>query len=279
MSPQLSLHVYPATITVIEIDECPNDPSKTKPDIVCCDGTLKCTGDECPQFTQSGKLEVCFALDESGSVCSTSALSACSSSFQSNSCAYNGFSDRSNPGFCPKFNTNTKGFVKDFMVNMDATALTLGATTRYAVVTFSSNADLDQNLQDAITTEATISGLAFEGGLTSTADGIEACRAYLLDGEYDADKLLVLITDGTPRKSGVDQAEYKQDTQDAADVTKLDGIKIIGIGVQTFESDLGFVEDLASDNLSFSLSDGYESLEEQVGQIVQDAITSSCGDE
>ena len=257
-------------------------------DIECCDGSIVCDVSECPSFTTSGKLEVCFVLDESGSVCSkTGYVRACTSSGRSSTCEYNGLNDKAHRDFCPKFNTNTKDFVTSFMESMDATAAQLGATTKYAVATFSSNADKDQTLQNTATTVNTVRGLTFEGGYTQTAEGMAACQDLLQNGDPDADKLMVLVTDGRPRQDSRDLRSYMTTTRNYATNIKMgkeaDGrgsappTKIIAIGVETTDGDLSFVQQLASPGYSFEFDDGYEALGTKVKGIVSGAIQSTCG--
>lgn len=228
-------------------------------------------------------------LDESGSVCSKQGyVRLCTGAGTSSSCEYNGQYSKKNELFCPKFNTNTKNFVKSFMTSMDESASSWGASTKYAVSTFSSNADQDQDLQDTATTVNTVTNLDYEGGYTQTAQGMETCQNLLLKGDPNADKLLVLVTDGRPRLDGSDPKSYFGETKSYATNIKsgrkaagggnAPAMKIIAIGVKTTESDMSFVQDLASPGHSIEITEGYDALEGKVNSIVSGAIGSSCGD-
>lgn len=235
-----------------------------------------------------GKLEVCFVLDESGSVCTTgSTPQACTGTGTSSTCGYNGLTNKKDPNFCPKFNTDTKGFVKGLMQSLDTSASSYGVTTRYAVSTFSSNADKDQDLKDTAATTVTVTNLEYEGGYTQTAEGMEACQDILLKGYPVADKLIVLVTDGRPRKDSTDPQSYFGTTKSyatnikagkkAASGTPAVPMKILAVGVKTVESDLTFVQELASPGLSVTVSSGYEDLSNQISIVASDAVLSSCG--
>lgn len=254
-------------------------------------------------LTTSGKLEVCFALDESGSICTnkwravakacTGTASHRTTSYDVNYCEYNGLSDKKHPKYCPRFNTNTKDFVRGLILQMDSSASDRGVTVRYAVATFSSKADADQGLAGTNTTRNTIDSLEYKGGLTQTAEGLEKCQEALQDGEVDADKLIVLITDGRPRKNPSDSSSYLNTTKNYAANIKS-GQEASGGGsapemaifVETVESDLSFVQQLASPGLSFEFSDGYEALDGKIDDIVNATLKageknatleSSCG--
>lgn len=258
-------------------------------EIVCCDGSVVCNKDQCPPFTSSGNLEVCFALDKSGSVCTTASTpQACTNKGLSNTCAYNGKASKSDPDFCPKFNTDTKNFVRGFMQQMEATASSLGAHTKYAVATFSSKAEKDQDLDSASDTEKTLSRLEYAGGYTQTAEGMEACQELLEKGDPNADKLIVLVTDGRPRKDQNDPSSYWGTTKSYATNIKSGkeakgggkskpAMRIMAVGVKSVESNLSFVQELGSPGLSVEVNEGYGALGEHMDSIVSNAVQSSCG--
>jgi Mg-chelatase subunit ChlD len=263
--------------------------STTSCEVACCDGTKACNEEDCPKFTEYGSIDVCFALDESGSVCSSSSPNLCSGSGRSSVCDYNGKYDKKDPQFCPKFNTNTKDFVKGFIRELDKVAGPKSVSTRYSVITFSSNADNDQALSDSATTINTINNLQYEGGYTRTAEAMKQCQDYLQKGNPMADKLIVLVTDGRPRYDGSDPASYRvtlvpsyaaniKAGKEADNASRSAPImKIMAIGVRTVESNLDFVEDLASPGMSFKLADGYENLSDKIALVAKEALQSSCG--
>lgn len=77
-------------------------------------------------------MEVCFVLDESGSVCSKlgGQLSLCTNSSdlsQRSACEFNDKSDKKDPDYCPKFNTHTKGFVRGYIDTLEEVAAYIGA--------------------------------------------------------------------------------------------------------------------------------------------------------
>jgi len=237
----------------------------------------------------AGKIEVCFILDESGSVCTkpNSKLTGCSSSSHYKDCEYNGKSSKSDPLYCPKFNTDTKAFVKGFVQSMDTKASAMGATTKYAVQTFSDGAQSDQGLASSATTTNTVNGLSFAGGYTWTAEGMEMCQKALMAGDADAEKVVVLVTDGRPRKSGVSDTNYFATTEKYATNIKngknaatgsgtVPPMQIMAIGVETVEWNLDFIDELASPGLAVKLTDGYDSLVSQVDVVVESVATGSC---
>lgn len=262
------------------VDVCEN--------IDCCDGSIACKEEECPKLTTSGKLEVCFALDESGSVCSkrTNPCSNPRDRKSKKNCYFNRLTNKMHPYYCPKFNTYTKNFVYDFIADMDELASGWGASTKYAIATFSESATKDQDLRDSATTINTVKNLEFTGGVTQTAEGMEACQDLLLNGDPDADKLLIVVTDGRPRKNSADPPEYFDTTisyatniksgKKAAGGGNVPAMKIIAIGVKSTEDNLSFVQQLASPGHSLEITEGYAALEGKVSSIVSDAIATSC---
>lgn len=259
--------------------------------VTCCDGTEKCKEADCPSFTSSGKLEVCFVLDGSGSLCSKPGnhgfCSNPNSNRQRQACEFNNKKDKKDPSYCPKFNTHTKSFVKGFIDSMETAASNLGASAQYAITTFSSHSDPDQGLEDSGTTIGTVEDLSFEGGYTWTAHGMEKCQQALQEGEPDADKLIVLVMDGAPREDGSPE-DYRTLTKNYAANIKagkaaaggwtVKEMKIMAIGVETTESDLDFVQELATPELLFEFS-GYDALDDKVGSLVSNAVTQSCSAE
>ena len=172
---------------------------------------------------------------------------------------------------------------------METAASNLGASAQYAITTFSSNADADQGLENSETTLNTVNDLSFEGGHTQTAHGMEKCQQALARGpNLMLTSSLFLLSDGSTKEGWNDPEDYRTLTKNYATNIKagkaaaggwtVKEMKIMAIGVETTESDLDFVQELATPELLFEFS-GYDALDDKVGSLVSNAVTQSCSAE
>jgi len=235
--------IFPTTSpTPCKLDECGvcDGPGK----YTCCDGTKLCDSALCPRNKPAS---VCFALDESGSVCSIGRSNSCNN-LNGNAGRPNSQCDYVNN--CPKFNTSTKTFAKAIIDRIDEIT-----ETEFAVVTFATNSNIDASLSFAYSTKNTIDALEYSGGSTNTQAAIEDCRLELQKAPDNNVKYIIMLTDGSPgNESGKRQAMEK------ATLVKNLGMTLITVGVESVVFDPQFLKELSSPGLNFMVDD-YDKLE------------------
>ena len=160
---------------------------------------------------------ICFALDESGSVCS----------YQFDLATY--------PNAKCKNFWDQLNFSKSLVTALEAT------DTNFSVVTFAGSATVDQQLAPAGTTLTTLDNIVYSGGNTYTHLGINACQGTLANSIVE--NTIVLISDGSP--SSTSQALI------AADVAKFHGTDIVSVFIGNplvHGSAISFMEQVSSTN-------------------------------
>jgi len=160
---------------------------------------------------------ICFALDESGSVCS----------YQFDLATY--------PNAKCKNFWDQLNFSKSLVTTLEAT------DTNFSVVTFAGSATVDQQLAPAGTTLTTLDNIVYSGGNTYTHLGINACQGTLANSIVE--NTIVLISDGSP--SSTSQALI------AADVAKFHGTDIVSVFIGNplvHGSAISFMEQVSSTN-------------------------------
>jgi len=213
----------------------------------CCDGSTECDPNDCPL---NKPVSICFAMDESGSVCKTDVAG------------------------CPNWNVYTKGFAKRFIRGLDAIS-----DSTFAVVSFARKSTLDIALSPSTAALETIDSLEYRDGFTNTQAAIEQCRKELENAPTDHTTYLVLITDGLPTVNKANDRGHScdsciQQAQDEANLSKAAGDTIITVGVKTASSREDVLIGLASSpDLFISVSDFHE-LDNKVESVRQ--IANVC---
>lgn len=217
-----------------------------------------------PTFDCSPKpIDVCIAIDMSGSVCSPpNKIQSCKGwNVCSSNCKQDGFTD----GQC----------CANFKAEMDfATAIVNGIdafdnTQQFSLVSFADSASTHSGLKSASEVVAEIADLHYTGGWTITSDAIKDCHETLKDSKNA--RALVLVTDGTPTKgspgtSAGYKIQHKEYAQRMAQEAKDAGIRVIPVFISTGDTDVSYMETLGNDpsdtihitnfdDLSSSLSD------------------------
>ena len=161
-------------------------------------------------------MNLCVALDESGSVCSkgdaasctgcqcdrgsTSSTCRCAEHYDRWRCDY-GHCDCRNS--CPRFNgatDSTKAFATSFIQKFDQEAQSRGATsTQFSVVSFADRATAQQGLTSATVAANAVTNLEYTGGYTNTQDALKTCQETFA-GHTDPTtrNVMLVFTDGTP---------------------------------------------------------------------------------
>ena len=111
-----------------------------------------------------------------------------------------GFPDR-----CPNFQL-VKGFVADLISEVEG----VGPNKQFSLVTFSDVSTTKTILELASAGSALdkVSGIVYKGGWTNTGGAIKACRDTLT--QSDNEKVIVLVTDGTPTTGASNPLGYAQ---------------------------------------------------------------------
>jgi len=223
-----------------------------------------CVVDNCPK---NKPVSVCFALDESGSVCSIGTSRNCDD-LQNNAGEENAQCDYLNN--CPKFNNSTKTFAKDIITSINGVS---GA--EFSVVTFATNSNIDTGLTSMDTSKSIIDALEYSGGQTNTQAAIVDCRRELTSAPEGNVKYIVMITDGLPTQNkngnpvGNPCNSCIQEAREEADIAKGLGITLITIGVESVSFDPEFLEELSSPGQNFMV-DNYDEL-----RIIEESVSSA----
>mmetsp|Transcript_555 Transcript_555/g.964 ORF Transcript_555/g.964 Transcript_555/m.964 type:complete len:1315 (-) Transcript_555:115-4059(-) len=211
---------------------------------------------------------VCFAIDQSGSVCNGDFSGFdcidCQPAFYCNSPGVDS-------GTCCNNFQNVTDFARDTIISLDE----LASDSRFSIVQFSTTALLASELSTADETLTMLNGMLFSGGLTNHADAIRVCQESFQAADKDSDlrNLIVLITDGAPT-----YPEYmaEEEALAAAIDAKSAGSYIIPVLISpifnAFTNDrLEFMESIKSgegDVLNVENFEGLDSLlESLLGQI------------
>jgi hypothetical protein len=187
---------------------------------------------------------ICFALDESGSVCP----------FGSSDLAT--YPNAECKNFWDQLN-----FSKSLVTALEAT------DTKYSVVTFATSATVDQQLSPADATLTTLDNIVYSGGKTYTNLAIDACQGTLASSTVE--NTIVLMSDGMPYSQGATLA--------AADAAKAAGTNIVSVYISAFDkvtsvsAKLAFMEQVSSTNTVHHASN-FDDLPDIVDSVVTDVI-------
>eukprot|EP00522_Entomoneis_paludosa_P006012 CAMPEP_0172440164 /NCGR_PEP_ID=MMETSP1065-20121228/892_1 /TAXON_ID=265537 /ORGANISM="Amphiprora paludosa, Strain CCMP125" /LENGTH=1410 /DNA_ID=CAMNT_0013188947 /DNA_START=89 /DNA_END=4321 /DNA_ORIENTATION=- len=189
-------------------------------------------------------VDVCIAVDRSGSVCSPlNDVQGC------DSC-----------GSCKTDNSLTDAECCDnWMNNVDFAKgvidlLSDGRADQFSVVSFAGSSSTETSPSNgrvsAGVAKTELDGITYSGGWTITGQAIADCKATLMDSTNDP--IIVLVTDGTPTRGGGGEdgsyQRHKDWAKQKADAAKAAGIKIIPVMVTTGHSNMNFLKtDIASD--------------------------------
>merc|ERR1712176_335405 len=144
------------------------------------------------------KIDVCVAIDMSGSICSSgNKPELCLSCDQNGSCDAGGFVEG---GMCCENNQAVANFASQYIDALDASSDSGGT---YSVVHFASNANVASGQGNA---KNAISTTAYTGGYTNIEDAIDKCMGELRGKDNPA---IVLISDGTPTACTTANGSYK----------------------------------------------------------------------
>lgn len=172
-------------------------------------------------------INVCFAVDQSGSVCNKSnGISGfecidCQPAFYCNSPGYD------TETCCYNFQL-VKDFCRDMIISLDA----LASDSRFSIVKFSTLASIDSELSTADETVVVLDDMIYSGGLTNHADAISVCQQSFQPADTNNGwrNVIVLITDGVPSQP---EDRGEEVALEASADAKADGSYIIPILVSS----------------------------------------------
>ena len=254
-----------------------------------------------PTCSPAVDVNVCIAIDDSGSICSpTQTCKKCDQFPLESSCDCCDTSAFSN--LCCKAFTQATVFADKILNGIEAAGFA-SQLKQYSAVQFSQDATIIQNLTtNVMDATASISSYKYKGGGTNTEGAIDRCRD-LLTGEQNA--VIVLITDGRPTRclDGNGEPTAKKNkcagdrsAQEAAEnaassaatsTASVSGISIIPVSVLNDAAAVADLDKLArcagqdatepcKDNQGIS-ADNFDQVDEIIRKIV---VTVNCnGDE
>lgn len=271
---QASIRFYGSgSIAELGYEVCPGDtPAPTTPYPTIAPSK---TPTEAPVFVgkacESKQLNVCVAIDLSGSVCSppsktqlcTNCWDACydSENFSKQTCCSNYHAEQE---FSKRFINGANGFI--------------GEGHEFSVVTFSTEAIPRRGLSPAATAIAAVDDIAYSGGWTNTGGGIQACHDSLTNS--DAVNVIVLLTDGTPTRGSPNRGnggyqEHKDYATGKANAAKNDGITIIPVVINTKSSNFSYLKTLGSDPNAMLEVNDFSALDTTLTELLQ-TLDAAC---
>ena len=210
--------------------------------------------DNCPEKA----FDICIAIDYSGSVCTKSGESPqnCYPSDTNSKCDMSlGFPDR-----CPNFQL-VKSFVADLISEVEG----VGPNKQFSLVTFSdvSKTTTIAELTSADSALNQVSDIAYLGGWTNTGGAINACADTLADS--DKEKVIVLVTDGTPTTGASNPLGYAQlEAQNAMEA----GILMLPMYINTVSKDLINMQSFTNDPANVVEVKAFEELPDALDELL-----------
>jgi len=257
------------------------------------------------------ELDVCIAVDESGSVCSKiigqpklceeasveegdgscdvviDGITTCNGP-ESDECNYAAPENGGNR--CEKFNVVTKSFVAALIEKLQIQIFPEGGNSlRVGAVEYGTDAKVTSVLTNPADATTAVNGIAYSGGFTNLEDSIKKCQETLAGSSAP---VIVLVGDGvaTTDTSGfrctgnnAESMVCKTAAKEAADEAKLAGIQIATVhlddvyldqvGLKFFEDDIATGGAFEEGGLAFEPLDD----EEQALDLAQDVADALAG--
>uniref|UniRef100_A0A7S2YG23 VWFA domain-containing protein n=1 Tax=Entomoneis paludosa TaxID=265537 RepID=A0A7S2YG23_9STRA len=192
---------------------------------------------------KSKQLDVCLAIDLSGSICSPAdQIQLCTD------CFYTCHDSRYSVEKCCSNLNNQMKFSRKFI---GATGNFVGdSPRRFSVVSFATDATVVMPLDTGNKATKAINAIPYSGGWTNTGDAIHACQDTLVNS--DSVKVMVLLTDGTPTRGDPNKGngghqEHKDYATAEANAAKAAGTTIVPVVINSGSSDFSYLGTLGSD--------------------------------
>lgn len=199
-----------------------------------------------PRICNKDDMNVCIAIDRSGSVCAPigGPYPSCKG-------------DPSCGDDCPEWQASL-AFAKNFITSVDG----LSSSQQFALVGFASEAVEESSFLDGPSATNAVENLIYSGGYTNTGDAIEECRRLLANdpNPNGAEKTIILITDGAAtrpdtEKAGSPYTEAKGHAKDMSEDALKEDIHIVGVFVDTSSSTSSFLKELTSPGMFLEISE------------------------
>jgi len=217
------------------------------------------TDDEAQCIAAGEDLNLCIAIDLSGSLCNRGTGYKCEGCIPENICNNDGVDLIT---CCGNFH-NVKEFAKLLIFVFGS----IPSEQSYSVVGFATNTSFVSNLASNYANAfSSLDSLAYTGGVTNHAAAISSCQQTLSNPDTVQRKnVIILITDGNPTEP---EDTAKEDAMAAAIQVKEAGSILIPVMLTRTSIDnstIDYMTELSSDGLFFNTSlSGLDSLEESI---------------
>ena len=180
----------------------------------------------CNDSKQENQLNICLALDMSGSLCNKGDGGDCIS-WTGEPCDDDVCRDYS---FTQATCCSNFAAVKDFSSSLVTALEEVSSGIQFSIVNFASDAEIASELSAGDTTLSTLDNLAYSGGLTNHESSIQKCQNTFENSTAERKNIILLVTDGVSTKPFIDPTG-KADA--AATSAKDEGTTIIPVFIST----------------------------------------------
>jgi Mg-chelatase subunit ChlD len=193
-------------------------------------------------------IDVCVAIDRSGSICSDECV-------KEEPC-----------DTCENWEAQI-----DFTEAFISKTETWDGEQQFALATFGNTGEVQSELVNATAAITALRAIPYKRHWTNTMDGLQYCRNLLANSATD-DRIIVLVTDGSPTRplnpDGTDGYDYAKEkaTETATMVKEDDGTTLMTVAVGTSRYTSNYLAELASDGFAVEV-DNFDNLDAISGKI------------
>lgn len=180
----------------------------------------------CNDSKQENQLNICLALDMSGSLCNQGKAGDCIS-WTGEPCDDDVCRDYS---FTQATCCSNFAAVKDFSSSLVTALEEVSSGIQFSIVNFASDAEIAIELSAGDTTLSTLDNLAYSGGLTNHESAIQNCQSTFENSTAERKNIILLVTDGVSTKPFIDPTGK---AEAAATSAKDEGTTIIPVFIST----------------------------------------------
>lgn len=180
----------------------------------------------CNDSKQENQLNICLALDMSGSLCNEGDGGDCIS-WTGEPCDDDVCRDYS---FTQATCCSNFAAVKDFSSSLVTALEEVSSGIQFSIVNFASDAEIASELSAGDTTLTTLDNLAYSGGLTNHESAIQNCQSTFENSTAERKNIILLVTDGVSTKPFIDPTGK---AEAAATSAKDEGTTIIPVFIST----------------------------------------------
>lgn len=181
----------------------------------------------CNDSKQENQLNICLALDMSGSLCNKGYGGDCISYWTGEPCDGDVCRDYS---FTQATCCSNFAAVRDFSSSLVTALEEVSSGIQFSVVKFASDAEIASELSAGDATLSTMDNLAYSGGLTNHESAIQKCQSTFENSTDERKNTILLVTDGVSTKPFIDPTGK---AEAAATSAKDEGTTIIPVFIST----------------------------------------------